>query len=231
MPALFHHPNRKGHNWLVYRILDQVLTNYRDLLRGTVVDLGCGQAPYKEYILKTADRYIGIDWADSLHDTKPDVTADLNKLLPVESATANTVISISVLEHLSEPQTMLNEAHRLLKPGGKLLLQVPWQWRIHEEPFDFFRYSPHGLKHLCEKAGFQKIEVKPMAGFFEMIALKLNYFSLRLARGPNWLQRGIRLLLWPFWQVSQVLSLMLGKLDRDPAAEAAGYVLVAERGV
>lgn len=229
MATHLRHPNRKAHNWLIYRILTGALLEHKDLFKGTVVDFGCGEAPYREYILETAERYIGVDWSESFHAIKADVVADLNKRLPIESAMADAVVSISVLEHLSDPQIMLKEAHRVLKPGGKLLLQVPWQWGIHEEPFDFFRFSPFGLQHLCEKAGFSRIEIKPMGGFFEMIGLKMNYFSLRFVRGPRCIRLCIRSALWPFWQSTQILSLILNKFDRKAPSEAAGYILKAER--
>ena len=78
---------------------------------------------------------------------KADIVADLNKPLPIESEVADVVVSISVLEHLCEPMTMLSESFRILKPGGSILLQVPWQWWIHEAPYDFYRYSPYGLNY------------------------------------------------------------------------------------
>ncbi len=42
---------------------------------------------------------------------------------------------------------------RVLKPGGLLILLAPFQFRLHEQPHDYFRYSSHGLRHLCEEAG------------------------------------------------------------------------------
>ena len=80
---------------------------------------------------------------------------------------------------------MLNEAFRILKPGGAIVLQVPWQWRVHEAPHDYFRYTPYGLKYLFEKAGFVDVVVEPQSGFFTMWILKMNYFSTRFIRGPR----------------------------------------------
>lgn len=83
--------------------------------------------------------------------------ADLNKPLPIENECANTIVSISVLEHLSNPQLTLNESFRILKSGGFAFLQVPFQWMVHEAPFDFFRYTPYGLKLLLSNAGYENI--------------------------------------------------------------------------
>jgi SAM-dependent methyltransferase len=180
-----YHSNRQRHNWLAYDICDKFLWKCAQHYKGVLYDLGAGEAPYKSFFLKFAAQYIAVDWAGSFHDTKADIAADLNKPLPIEPEAADTVISLQVLEHLCEPQTMLNEAFRILKPGGAIVLQVPWQWRVHEAPHDYFRYTPYGLKYLFEKAGFVDVVVEPQSGFFTMWILKMNYFSTRFIRGPR----------------------------------------------
>lgn len=223
------HSNRSAHNWLVYNCGDKFLQKYAPMFKGVLYDLGCGEAPFKQFFLRTADQYIGVDWAGSYHETKADISADLNKLLPIKSEVADTVVSISVLEHLCEPQTMLNEAFRILKPGGEMLLQVPWQWWIHEAPYDFFRYTPYGLKHLFEKAGFVDVSVEPQSGFFTMWFLKMNYFSCRFLRGPRPLRWLIKGFLLPFWYVGQCAAPLLDKLDWNWEAETSGYYATARK--
>ncbi|WP_138380608.1 class I SAM-dependent methyltransferase [Luteithermobacter gelatinilyticus] len=159
------HSNRRHSNWLIYNINDRFLERYSAYYQGVLHDLGCGEAPYKDYFLKYVDQYIAVDWAESMHKADFDIVADLNQVLPIVSETADTVVSLSVMEHLCEPQVMLNEAFRILKPGGAIILQVPWQWKIHEEPYDFFRYTPYGLKYMFEKAGFSSVCVEPQVGF------------------------------------------------------------------
>ncbi len=62
--------------------------------------------------------------------------------IPLEDGSFDTVLMTEVLEHLEEPARGLAEAGRLLRPGGKLILTTPFMWPLHEEPRDFFRYSP-----------------------------------------------------------------------------------------
>ncbi len=128
------HPNRQAHNWLVYDIGDRMMTRYADLYTGHLYDLGAGEAPYRKFFLRYAQTYTAVDWANSQHDSRPDIEANLSEPLPIPSEVADTVVSLSVLEHLSEPQIMLNEAFRILRPGGYIVLEVPWQWQIHEAP-------------------------------------------------------------------------------------------------
>jgi predicted TPR repeat methyltransferase len=60
------HPNRQSHNWLVYDLSDKCLYNLKGHIKGHVYDLGCGEMPYKEWFLKHADKYTGVDWSLSI---------------------------------------------------------------------------------------------------------------------------------------------------------------------
>lgn len=199
------------------------------LFNGVLYDLGCGESPYKDFFLNHVCQYIGVDWSYSYHNTKADITANLNEPLPIASDVADTVVSFSVLEHLCEPQTMLNEAIRILKPGGTMLLQVPWQWWIHEAPYDYFRYTPYGLRYMFEKAGFIDVIVEPQAGFFTMWILKMNYFSSRFVCGTKTLRCLIKLTLLPIWCLGQLAAPFLDKLDRNWDAETSSYIVTAKK--
>lgn len=223
------HPNRQPYNWLAYDNGDRFLQKCIPLYRGVLYDLGAGESPYRQFFLRHAEKYIAVDWAGSIHDTKADIAANLNEPLPIKSGAADAVVSLSVLEHLCEPQTMLNEAFRILKSGGAIVLHVPWQWWIHEAPADYFRYTPYGLDYLLRKAGFVEIEVQPQAGFFTMMTLKMNYFSLRFIRGPWFLRLAMRGVLGVFWYVGQKLAPILDKFDGQWALETSGYHVTARK--
>lgn len=223
------HSNRRAHNWLAYDIGDRFLQKHTQRYKGTLYDLGSGESPYRDFFLQHAQQYIGVDWAGSYHDTKADIAADLNKPLPIASEVADTVVSLSVMEHLCEPQIMLNEAFRILKPKGEIVLQVPWQWWIHEALYDFFRYTPYGLKYLFEKAGFVNIVVEPQAGFFTTAVLKWNYFTSRFIRGPRPLRWLIRAGLIPGWYLGQRIAPFLDKLDRNWALETSGFYVTSRK--
>lgn len=123
----FQHTNNKPYNWLVYEINHEFLNRLSNNFRGHLYDLGCGEMPYKSWLLNYADQYTGVDWGSTLHELKADILADLNEPLPIDSEVADTVISLSVMEHLREPQMFLNEAHSILKPGGAINQRVaPW---------------------------------------------------------------------------------------------------------
>lgn len=223
------HSNRQWHNWLVYDIGDRFLQKYSNFYRGVLYDLGAGESPYKQFFLQYAEQYIAVDWDASLHKTELDICADLNKPLSIESRSANTIVSLSVLEHLSEPQTMLNEAYRLLMPGGALILQVPWQWRIHEAPYDYFRYTPYGLQYMLAKAGFQNVVVEAQAGVFTTLVMKFNYFTRRLIKGSKPIKAILFCTFVPVWWLGQTLAPCLDKLDKNWPLESSGYFVTARK--
>ena len=223
------HANRSMHNWLAYNIGDKFLIKHLVTLKGVVYDLGCGESPYREFILKYADRYIGVDWTSTIHQSQANIVANLNEPLEIEANVADSVISLSVLEHLCEPQIMLNEACRILKKDGQLILQVPWQWRIHEAPYDFFRYTPYALEYMLKKAGFSHILIEPQSGFFTMAILKFNYFLKRFVRGPKLVRTIIGFIFIPIWYLGQTLAPLLDKLDGNWSLETTGYFVTARK--
>lgn len=229
MPPSQSHSNRRLHNWLIYDISDKWLSRFKEHYKGHLYDLGCGEMPYKEWLLNYVDSYTGVDWTNTLHDLKANIVADLNAPLPIESEVADTVISLSVMEHLREPQIFLSEAYRILRPGGTMILQVPFMWWVHEAPHDYFRYTPFGLKYLYEKTGFIDVVVIPQSGFFTMWILKFNYFTLRFVKGPSWLRWIIKMCLTPFWFFGQVMAPYLDKLDRNWEYETSGYFVTARK--
>lgn len=221
------HTNRKIYNWLIYNQSDKIIEKYSKYINGHLVDLGCGEAPLKNYFLNFADKYTGIDWSKSSHNVKADIMSDLNKEIKLKNSIADCITSFSLLEHLLEPQNLINESFRVLKSGGVIIFQVPWQWWIHEEPYDYFRYSPYALENMFSKVGFTKIEIEPIGGFFTMLTMKINYFSLRFLQIPKYFKTIIMILFLPFWITSQLFAPILDKLDKNWKAETQGFFIIA----
>jgi SAM-dependent methyltransferase len=146
--------------------------------RGRLLDVGCGHKPYAPLLARFVDEHVGVDHADSPHElTAVDVIATAYDI-PLEGGSFDTVLMTEVLEHLERPGDALAETMRLLRPGGKLILTTPFIWPLHEEPRDFYRYTPHGLRHLLSTAGFVDVEVTPLAGQWSTLAL-LSGHALR----------------------------------------------------
>lgn len=142
---------------------------------GIVIDLGCGGAPYKQDILRIAERYIGVDWQNSRHDqSNVDVYADLNKQIPFDNHYADTIVSFQVLEHLPDPNNFLSECYRILKPAGHLFITAPFMWHVHEEPHDYLRCTRYGLEILLKKTALSDINIEENTDFWQMWVSKFN---------------------------------------------------------
>jgi SAM-dependent methyltransferase len=146
-------------------------------IKGTVLDFGCGSKPYKKYFTH-ADNYIGLDIEQSGHSHKNeqiDVFYD-GKTIPFANNYFDASFSSEVFEHVFNIDEVLKEIHRVLKPGGTLLLSCPFAWPEHETPYDFARYSSFGIKFVLEKNGFEIIEQKKTGHFFEVIMQYLIFY-------------------------------------------------------
>jgi SAM-dependent methyltransferase len=178
------HPNEAVHNRIAYRVMENMLTYAASgYARGRLVDIGCGSKPWKGLFAEFVDEHIGVDHVPSERDpTAVDIVAGAYEI-PLPDGSADTVLITSVLEHLEEPQRAIDETFRLLRPGGHLLISAPFFWHVHEEPHDFFRFSPYGLRHLLEQAGFEILELHPLAGAWTTFSIEFSYALRRYRRG------------------------------------------------
>jgi SAM-dependent methyltransferase len=139
-----------------------------DHVRGRVLDLGCGNVPFYEAYRDLADSVTCVDWEGSLHGRRHiDLYCDLTQPLPFAGDSFETIILSDVLEHLPEPEKCWLEMNRLLTPGGKVLLNVPFSYRLHEEPHDFYRYTRFALERFAHQSGFEVVRLEPVGGLVE----------------------------------------------------------------
>lgn len=104
---------------------------------------------------------------------RPTVLADLSSSWPFLDEEFDVCVSTWVLEHLKDPWLFFEEAHRVLRDGGLLVVVVPFLHRVHGSPSDYWRLTDTALIMLCEQVGFRDIRVCPIGGgpFVATIAL------------------------------------------------------------
>ena len=122
-------------------------------LQGEVLDVGCGSKPYRAFVPATA--YVGLE-VDTPHSRAHGVADAFydGRTFPFPDQSFDAVLCSQVFEHVFTPVEFLAEIHRVLRPGGCLVLTVPFVWDEHEQPHDFARYSSFGLKAVLQHAGF-----------------------------------------------------------------------------
>jgi SAM-dependent methyltransferase len=177
------HPNEAARNRIVYRQLAAALEYAaRRYASGRLLDIGCGTKPWRDVFAPHVEEHVGIDHEQTLHGlARIDLISDAYDV-PLPDGGADAILLTEVLEHLERPGDALAECRRLLRPGGHLIATTPFSWPLHEEPRDFFRYSPHGLRHLSEEAGLEVVELHALSGAWTTVALHFSYALQRHRR-------------------------------------------------
>jgi SAM-dependent methyltransferase len=157
--------------------------------KGKLIDLGCGMKPYEDIFAPYCDSYFGVDYPDAAklnygEDTRADLWTDCTET-GLDAESFDTVLSTQVLEHIGHPQKLLEEAHRLLKKGGILIMTAPFLWQEHSIPHDYCRFSQYSLQSFVEEAGFDVLEIRKLEGAFASIQ-QMNIVSI-LGRERKWL--------------------------------------------
>jgi ubiquinone/menaquinone biosynthesis C-methylase UbiE len=146
---------------------------------GRLIDIGCGTKPWRAMFASHVSEHIGVDHEATIHGfAEVDVIAGAYDI-PLADGSVDTVLLTEVLEHLETPEKALAECRRVLRPGGHLIATTPFSWPLHEEPRDFFRYSPHGLRYLGEGAGLDVVEIRALSGIWTTISLHFSWAMLR----------------------------------------------------
>jgi SAM-dependent methyltransferase len=204
-------------------------------INGTLLDVGCGAQPYRT-LVPAGVQYIGIDTVDAKerfgYDI-PDTKYFEGEKWPVDDVIADTVLCTETLEHVLDPSDFLAEAMRSLRPGGRLILTVPFAARWHYVPFDYWRFTPSGIKHLLHRGGFTDIEVYRRGNALTVACYKVIALILPLLmpRRDGTLRRAALraggLVLSPLLAASVVVARL--SLLQDGGDDCLGYTVLARR--
>jgi len=179
----------------------QVWTVYRDLrrflpgVRGRVLDVGCGQSPYRFLLDPASTEYVGVDIldADKFDYDNPEIVPFDGEHLPFPDDHFDAVICTEVLEHVLHFQNLVDEMYRVMRNGAEAIVTVPWSARYHYVPYDFYRYTPSSLRTMFTE--FQTCTIAPRGTDISVIASKLVVLWFR-----NLLpSRRAQLLFVPLW--------------------------------
>lgn len=197
------------------QLLWEGLRSVRHLVRGQLLDVGCGKKPYQKLGEGSVDRWVGIDFMHTPTGRSAANVFGSAMKLPFASDRFDTVLSTQVLEHVSQPADLIREAYRVLKQGGHLILTAPQTNPLHEEPHDYFRYTSYGLLSLAEQAGFRVLQVRPLGGAIATVGQMIVWHAGWVRRIP---------VLGPIASrgVNGVLSSAVLRLDRLSSAYGAG---------
>jgi SAM-dependent methyltransferase len=144
-----------------YLHLSDLLIGMKELIPSEpvrVLDYGCGGSPYRT--LFNGPAYHRADLAGAAVDLDFEFSTD--SLLSTSPSDYDCVLSSQVLEHVASPASYLAECRRVLKPGGCLILSTHGVFEDHACPYDYWRWTAHGLRVLVEEAGFNVEHIKKL---------------------------------------------------------------------
>ncbi len=214
-------------NWLANHKIMAALKQTRMHASGQLLDMGCGRKPFAPLFEGRITRYWGTDLSLSpyLGAARLDAYARA-EAQPFRDGSFDTVLGLSMLTYLPEPSLMVREAHRVLKPGGVLILEFTQMVPLHDEPHDYFRFTRFGAKYLLEQAGFEPIDYIPIGGLWARVGLSMIAGLNRVNRGPVRILTEIPVRV--LYAAIQLGCQLLDLLFRDPR-EVLSHLVVARR--
>jgi SAM-dependent methyltransferase len=208
----------------IYSQYKVTLPLIKRVAHGKLIDLGCGDMPFRDTISQQVDVYDSLD----IFPRVATVTyrADIQNMSMIADQMYDTGICIEVLEHVPNPFQALKEMRRILKLGGYLVLTVPHLSRLHDEPHDYYRYTKYGLEYMLSNEGFEIIELVKRGGIFSFFGHQIA----TLVVGVSWIFPGLRQVVW--WLNSWLITRLCFAIDNvfdNSGLFALGYSLVAKR--
>jgi len=185
----------------------------RDLgqrITGITLDVGCGSKPYE--CLYGASEYVGLEYDTPQNrlSKKAEHFYD-GETFPFEDSEFDSVVANEVFEHVFNPDRFLDEVSRVLRPGGMVLMTIPFVWDEHEQPHDFARYSSFGIRSLLERHGFEMIEQRKSMDDVRVIFQLINaYLYKKTVTRNGWVNLLVTMLLMaPFNLLGELFGVLL----------------------
>ncbi len=183
-------------------LIDKALSENISLMKGKVLDIGGVKTARRGKFRPPMEKVTTWEYANNNPAAKPDYCCDASQL-PLEDQCIDTIVMTELLEYVELPLAVLNEAFRILKPGGHFLLSVPFLCPVHGDwQLDRQRLTETALIDYANKAGFTLISVQAMGSVFsvrhDIFYAAFSYAAKKPQRFYLKLMRGILRLLRPF---------------------------------
>ncbi|MGG4552619.1 methyltransferase domain-containing protein [Paenibacillus humicus] len=209
-----------GSTLRLYKVMMPIISNN---IRGRALDAGCGNQPFRDAIEEVAASYESLD----IEKRVPDVTytGDLQNASMIPDNSFDSVVCSEVLEHVPDHNKAISELYRMTKKDGVVICTVPHLSGLHEEPYDFFRFTKYGLKFLFEKHGFREVEVIKAGG---LVCFLNHLFSLAFI-GLFFRLPIVKQFAFYLNSLFAVISVWIDETFDRKGTFALGYIVIARK--
>jgi SAM-dependent methyltransferase len=200
----------------------QGITGALPHLHGTLLDLGCGSMPYAALIEERISGYVSTDMRPN-QQFPPMVCSD-SLHLPFKDGSFDSILCTQVIEHVRNPFMLMSEIGRVLRTGGCLVMTMPALWPLHEEPYDYFRYTKYGLIELATVNNLEVVKVAERGGGILAIGQLFSALMYDTFGKKRWSRIPAKLLLGPMLSICKFIDSIFyyPKLT-------LGYTLIAQK--
>jgi SAM-dependent methyltransferase len=200
-----------------FQPLEEELEPVAAYLTGHMLDAGCGTRDIASYMRgKGVVRITRYD----LESTDPDVVLGPLEAMPFSDASFDAALCNAVLEHVGDADRAIRELARVVRPGGHIVVAVPFLQPYHACPGDYRRFTADGLAQLGRAAGLEEVVILPVHSFAQTIGWMLWEYAQ---------EKGGRLRRWAAWAIAYLATRVSYRTDDTLRRNANTFQAVFRR--
>jgi SAM-dependent methyltransferase len=188
--------------------------------------------PYRPLLEAPAGQvthYIGLDLRGNPYQ-RPDLEWD-GTVIPLKEQSVDCALATEVFEHCSDPEGVMREIARVLRPDGLLFFTVPFFWPLHTTPHDEYRYTPFSLERHLRRAGFAHIQFQALGGWDRSLGQMIGLWARRRWYTQPYNQKTRRRLQMAATRIAVPLVWLLNRLDRQSNDFTDNVMMIGIAGV
>lgn len=216
------HPQYLVNENLRLTVEQRFFQNLSALKEPKVLDVGCGSKPYS-YLLEQRN-WFGIDVFEG---PTVDLVIDGSKRWDLEDNRFDAVICTEVLEHAEDPNLVIGEIWRVLKPGGLALVTTPFVYGVHGSPYDYRRYTIFGLVQAVEQ--FECISQGMLGGIGSTLAINFNNWVTSSLAKNAWINLFLTPLSWIIFAIINLSAKCFDVVDKTNAFGTNSWVIIRKQ--
>jgi len=216
----------KYYFWASYRrkMLDNLQEKYEHLYKGVILDIGGRDRGKFRKPKSKVEKWI---FADINKKHSPDVVLDVAEMKQIKSESINVVSAIELFEHVKNPRQGIEECYRVLKKGGTMILSAPFLYPVHNDPYDYQRWTEIKWELESKRAGFRILNVEIMGRFFTIL---MEHQKLFIKSFPKNIRRLLKLTHYPLMDlIAKFDNFKFIRLSKTLSGFHGGYFIILRK--